>query len=249
MALLLVLTTACNRDAVDSGQDGTGTFLAPASAPLRTTNSTAAEEGQLQDAPMAIEPDVLPGEDEPGAELLTAEELDAARRAGPGRIGSKPQTAAPGTATPAKPKTMSAPSTTGKSVADYDRPVVAISKTACYGECRQFGLTLTNDRRLVLAAGKNMDRKGKYSRVLNTREYNELLAAMQTANPEGLTALYPNNIKNVPADAQGTILSYPDVDGNERKVEIYYDAPEKLDAFLAAFEAWVDKDGWIKMAE
>jgi hypothetical protein len=249
LAFLLVLTTACNRDAVDSTGDGTGTFLAPASAPLNPNARAAEDEARQQMAPTLEEPDVLPGEDEPSVGQMTAEEIDAAKRAGPGRVGAQPQTAVPRTAAPEKPKTMAAPNTGGKPALDYDRPVVSVSKSACYGKCRQFVLTLTNDRRLILEAGANMDRKGKYSRRLNAREYNELLVAMQAADPEGLTPLYPNNVKQIPADAQGTVLRFPDLNGDERKVEIYYDAPEKLTEFLTAFEAWVDKDGWIKTAE
>lgn len=249
LAFLLVLTSACNRDAVDSTQDGTGTFLAPASAPLNPQALAAADEAKPKMAAAIEGPGELPGENEPVPTKMTAEEIEAAKRAGPARLGSQPQVAAPLTASPEPPKTMDVPSSGNKPAPDYNRPVVAISKTACYGECRQFVLSLTNDRRLILDAGKNMDRKGKYSRALSGREYNELLAAMQDAKPESLAALYPNNIKHVPADAQGTVLRYPDPNGNERKVEIYYDAPEKLDAFLTSFEAWVDKDGWVKMAE
>ncbi len=249
LAFLLILTTACNRDAVDSAQEGTGTFLAPASAPLNPQALAAADEAKPKMAPGIEGPGELPGENEPVPTQMTAEEIEAAKRAGPARLGTQPQAAAPRTVAPESPKTMDVPTNGNKPTLDFDRPVVAISKTACYGKCRQFVLTLTNDRRLILAAGKNMDRKGKYSRALSGREYNELQAAMQAAEPESLAALYPNNIKHVPSDAQGTVLRYPDSDGNERKIEIYYDAPEKLDAFLTAFEAWVDKDGWIKMAE
>lgn len=250
LALLLVITSACNRDAVDSNQSNSGTFLAPASAPMSPNALAAEDEAKPRMAPEIEEEEDYPGKSEAVVHQMTDEELAAAKRAGPGRIGAKPRPVAPSiNATPETPKTMDVPTTGNKAVLDFGSTVVAISKTGCYGKCRQFSLTLTKDRRLILDAGNNMDRKGKYSRVLNTSEYNELLVAMQAAKPAGLAEVYPRETKDIPADIPATVLRYPDLDGNERKVEVYYDAPEKLDDFLTTFEAWVDKDGWIKMAE
>jgi len=247
IALLLVLMSACNRDATEAGKDGTGTFLAPAAAPPSASVRMSDDESKPTESPTIGAESAVP-EVEPGAaEKLTEEEMRIARNAGPGRTAPMPttrQTATPRTAEAAVPTTSGS-----KPVIDFDRPVMSLHKTACNGNCRQYDLTLTNDRRLVLAAGRNMKRKGNYSRALSAREYNEILVAMQAANPEGLAHLYPEVIENVPADAQGTLLSFPGQDGKERKVEVYYGAPEKLDALISTFEAWVDKDGWIRMAE
>ena len=184
---------------------------------------------------------------------LTPEDEALAKRLGPGRVSPPPATKNNGTPVTAgtKPSIMPAMENPNKPVLDYDRPVFAISKTACYGGdgCRQFSLELTNDRRLVLDAKKNMDRNGKYSRLLSASEYNALLSAMEATEPAELGEVYPAETKNIPADAQATVLRFDDVNGVERKVEVYSDAPKKLAQLLADMEKWADKDGWIKMAE
>lgn len=250
LCLLAVLGFGCNKDATgaNSAQDN---FLAPAAAPEMPKRSVDNDQ-KLSKVEMAeATPDGGSNED---IVEMTPEDRAAAKRMGPGRLSP----------TPAKKTTDGAPATTGtkpssmptsqnpnKPVLDYDRPVFAISKTACYGGagCRQFGLELTNDRRLILDAKKNMDRQGKYSRVLSASEYNALLSAMEASEPAQLGMVYPADTKNIPADAQATVLRYDDVNGVERKVEVYSDAPKQLAKLIADLEKWVDMDGWIKMAE
>lgn len=246
LSLLLILGLGCNKDTAGAGT-GNDTFLAPASAPdlppAAPVDPEAIEEmgGKAQEM-------VDDGLDEI-QELQPGEEA-AAKRQGPGRLTPSPvtkSTPAPTTAS-TKPTPAGSP---GKPVMDYNRALFALSKTACYGGegCRQYSLELTNDRRLVLDAKRNMKRKGKYSRLLSATEYNALLSAVEGTNPAGLGAVYPADTKNIPADAQATVLRYADVHGAEKKVEVYDGAPRKLAQLITDLEAWVDKDGWVKMAE
>lgn len=251
LSLLAVLSFGCNKDtaSMNSGNDA---FLAPATAP-DLPRQASVEEGIVREKKVEQEPI-----DVESAEMveLTPEERAAAKRMGPGRLAPLPATksdAAPKTAG-TKPASTGATSATApgnerKPALDYDRTLLAMSKTACYGDCRQFSLELTNDRRLVLDARRNMDRKGLYSRRLSATEYNALKRAMEASEPAELGPLYPADAKMIPADAQATVLRYADVFGEERKVEVYYDAPERLAKFIADLESWVDKDGWIKVAE
>jgi len=180
---------------------------------------------------------------------LTPEDEALAKRLGPGRVSPPPVTKNTGEPVTAGTKPSSMPVSKNKPVLDYDRAIFAISKTACYGGdgCRQFSLELTNDRRLIMDAKKNMDKQGKYSRLLSASEYSALLSAMEATEPAELGMVYPADTKNIPADAQATVLRYDDVYGKERKVEVYSDAPKKLAQLLADMEKWVDMDGWIKM--
>lgn len=249
LCLLFVLGFGCNKDAASVGT-ANDPFLAPATAP-DLPQSTPGNDQEMAKVGM---PEQKPVDD--GSEdivKLTPEDEALAKRMGPGRLAAPPATKSNGVPVTAstKPSSMPAPSKLNKPVLDYDRAVFAISKSACYGgaNCRQFSLELTNDRRLVLDAKKNMDRKGKYSRLLSASEYNTLLTAMQATEPAELGEVYPADTKTIPADAQATVLRYPDVNGVERKVEVYFDAPKQLAELLTDLESWVDKDGWIKIME
>jgi hypothetical protein len=251
LSLLVVLGFGCNKDTSGAGS-GNDPFLAPATAPDLPKREAANEKdfsregGPMQEAVDDGSEDVV---------KLTPEDRAAAKRMGPGKVSSPPATNRHGepvtgqTKPASKPSSMPAPEKQNKPALDYDRAIVKISKTACYGSCRQYSIELTNDRRLILDAKKNMDRKGLYSRLLSATEYNALLLAMEATEPDDLGAVYPADTKMIPADVQGTVLRYADVHGEERKVEVYADAPKELAKLIADLESWVDKDGWIKVAE
>lgn len=252
--LLFTALTACNREALDATAPKDG-FLAPASAPprppapVRNTMREVEKPGEV--APMMEATDDLKADNEPSPGVPTPEQIEAIRRQGPRRttpMPDRPQTAAP-TAPPTAGSVPTA-ATSGKPVLDYDRPMFSLSKTPCYGKCPQYSLTLTNDRQLILNAINHMDKKGKYSIRLNAREYNTLLMGLDSLNLQTLPAVYPQDTKRIPSDVQATVLRFPnDAGTEEKKVEIYFDAPEKLASFLTRFEAMVERKDWIKMAE
>lgn len=251
--LLLTVLTACNREAADATANADG-FLAPASAPPAADVNTMREEDKPQEGrPMIEGPSAgdIEAANEPNGGIPTPEQIEAIRQQGPGRttpMPDRPQTAA--SPAPTTAGSMPATATSGKPVLDYDRPVFTLSKTPCYGKCPQYSLTLTNDRQLILDAINYMDKKGKYSIRLNTREYNTLLMGLDSLNLQTLPAVYPQDTKRIPSDIQATVLRFPnDAGTEEKKVEIYFDAPEKLASFLTRFEAMVERKDWVKMAE
>ncbi len=83
----------------------------------------------------------------------------------------------------------------------------------------------------------------------SAREYRARQRWREASEAAELAALYASDARMIPADVQATVLRYADVYGEERKVEVYYDAPKQLAQLIADLESWVDKDGWIKMGE
>lgn len=254
--LLATLFFACNRDAADATMADNGRTIAPASAPTPMANKGLAEdERPLEAAPM-VEPE-LPDEKSGGE--LTEEELHAMRRLGPARQAGMPKpveatpTPQPATQPSTAPEQMSAPPSGAKPVLDYGRPLVTLHKTACYGgsDCKQYSISMTADRRLVYKPGRGTDKqRGTYTRTLTAAEYDQILAAMESSRPESLAATYPTDPKAIPDDVQGSVITYADVYGEEKIVEVYADAPEKVVALLSALETWTEKDfGWIKAAQ
>ncbi|MFK8162657.1 MAG: DUF6438 domain-containing protein [Lewinella sp.] len=239
--LLFSLLLGCNRDATSAE----GSFLAPANQPDNNTMPSKDMDERSMGMTKQTE-DALIDEGKTKVEPLSAEDLAAARR--PGSRADK--VAVSGEADPQKTKNVQAmptPTTAGKPVLDYDRPIFAISKTPCYGECEQYSLTLTNDRQLILNAKKHMDKKGEYRIRLNAREYNSLISGLDSLNLQQLPAVFPNNIKTIPSDIQATVLRFPDNVGGEemKKVEVYFDAPDQLTSFLQRFEAMVARKDWV----
>lgn len=250
--LFFALLAGCNRDAANPAAPD-GSFLSPAEQPETVRMSSKAEDTRPLEGTKMIDGSGEEAIMENGKKVeprLTEEDLADARRSGSRRPGSSDKQAPiSGTATPQpdNPATMPAPANSGKPVLEYDRPVFAISKTPCYGDCEQYSLTLTNDRQLILDAKKNMDKKGTYRIRLNAREYNALLSGLDSLNLDQLPPVFPRNIKMIPADAPATVLRFPEYTGatEMKKVEVYSDAPEKLASFLQRFEALVKRKDWV----
>ncbi|MFT6000149.1 MAG: hypothetical protein ACI81P_002609 [Neolewinella sp.] len=245
--LLLSILSSCNRDAAAPD----GSFLSPANQPDTNPMPSKEVDSDTRATTTDIEGPGEGGLDE-GEKVMKLSQADlaAARRPGSRRPGATvDKTAASGTSTqqPENTGTVPAPASSGKPLLDYDRPIFAISKTPCYGDCEQYSLTLTNDRQLILNAKKHMDKKGEYRLRLNAKEYNTLISGLDSLHLDQLPDVFPRNIKMIPADVQATVLRFPDnMGGGEmKKVEVYSDAPDQLASFLQRFEAMVNRTDWV----
>ena len=256
---LVLLLAACAREA--TGPDPDNTFLAPASAPPSVAVNS---EGQVVETRDQIETPAITdlGDDEarlePNGGQLTPEQVAAAKRMGPGRLGKVyPETveaATPNAADVRTPATMPAPTQAtvpgGKPALDYDRPVAMVMKGACYSapDCRQYTLTLTNAQTLLLAAGRGTKQgSGNYQMVLSPADYNKVVTALEAIDAAKLSATYPTDAKAIPADLQVTRLKLMTDAGTDREVEVYADAPEKVQAALDILDGFVALDGWRKL--
>jgi hypothetical protein len=249
--LLLSLLSGCNRDASEATSPE-GSFLSPANQPERSPLLNKVEDSRLtEDTKISedSEEELMEGGKTIVSRLSDAD-IAAAKRSGsrrPGAAADKAAAAGTSATESANNRTMPAPTTSGKPVIDYERPIFAISKTPCYGECEQYSLTLTNDRQLILNAKKHMDKKGEYRIRLNAREYDTLIMGLDSLHLDQLPAVFPRNIKTIPADAQATVLRFPDNMGGTdmKKVEVYFDAPDQLASFLQRFEAMIIRKDWV----
>ncbi|MEM9929303.1 MAG: DUF6438 domain-containing protein [Bacteroidota bacterium] len=254
LALLLTLVWSCNRDSADPAAEQ-GAFLAPASAPKNAANRGALSDEQkpLEGRPMIEGPSKadLEAANEDNGGQLTEEEIAAAKRMGPGR--TTPQVTAPQTRPMAnnsddpKPSQTVINANTGKPILAYDRPLFVFSKPPCRGNCPNYKITLTADRQLQLAAKDNLKKSGNYTIRLTAREYSELLAQLEDVQASNLLEVYPEDTSTIPSDAQATMLTFFDAAGTEQRMEVYFDAPEKLAAYITTFEEMVDREDWVKV--
>lgn len=258
LLLLIALVAGCNRDAA-LDNPANDPYLAPASAPLTNPEPRVPDaERNPIGAPEITTRSESGAENEPNGGALTPADRALARQMGPEKLGyDRTRTQPTPAPAPNQRQTtptpggvaMPAPPVLSKPAQDYDRPVLTLTKTPCYGGdgCRQYALQLTNDRRLLLTADRGMERSGKYVRTLTAREYNDILTAVEATEPADLPAVYPTDTKNIPADVQANVLTLGDVYGSPRRVEVYADAPKALTSLLTQLDAWVDREGWVKL--
>lgn len=253
--LSVCLFTACNRDAVGVESTAPGPVIAPASAP-----QTRAERDASLARPAALEerPDQLPdntGKNEPGDAAEVGEEF-AAKREGPGRMSPVIRVEPRQASQPViKPNTSNGSQDnlpledSEKSVREITAPIVfSVSKSPCRGFCEMYELRVHDTGEMVLDARRNMRLQGLHTRKLMNFKYSELVGAFQQLEVDKLAEVYPEN-KPIAADIPATFLDFTTEEGEQKRIEVYHDAPEALAEFLEQIDALVKQGIWEKAAE
>lgn len=149
------------------------------------------------------------------------------------------------TAAPEAPKKMDGKTNNAMVIiSEIETPVLfTVSKTPCFGECKQYSLTLHADGMLVLNAKKNVKRKGYFTTVLPTLEANRIAALFQRVTANGLLTVYPS-AEEIPADVPATKLEYPGANGIPQIVRVYSGAPADLQLLFDEAEKFAATADW-----
>lgn len=247
--LIAFLMFGCGRDAAGVGNDAANPAIAPASAPatpganrnnqdpVRAPEVGAQEIGRDQMAPA----------DPIDAPVLTPED---GRAVTPFNRGgqNQPQTQ---TRTNPSPQPQTAQFELGPdgdyAMIEVDKieatKVFSVSTSPCYGDCKQYSLTLYNNGLVLFNGKKNVARKGYYSAILSDYPQSKLMAHFRDATAEGLQTIYPIG-EAVAPDVPSTVLRYPAVDGREQSISVYADAPEKLQQLFDFVEEMIAREDW-----
>jgi hypothetical protein len=156
------------------------------------------------------------------------------------------------TATRKSPEMVaSPPAQAGVSVASIMEPsVFKISKTACYGNCKQYNLELHKGGLLVMEGKRNVRHEGWNTQRMMKFKYQNLMEEFQQLTAGELADVYPD-AGEVPVDLPSTVLRFTDAEGQERSIRVYDldAAPEPLAAFLQKLEDMVENGIWDKAVE
>lgn len=255
LLLLIALVYSCNRDTTEAvTTTAPKSYQAPAAAP-RSDGNDATKLGKADLSPepgfnkskdgVPMEP-ALPELGDPQEEKRKV----SAQRARP--VTQQKMEARQASATRKSPEMMtSPPAQAGVSVASIMEPsVFKISKTACYGNCKQYILELHEGGLLVLQGKRNVRHEGWNTQRMMRFKYQDLMKEFQEITASELADVYPGT-EEVPADLPATVLRFADADGQERSVRVYDldAAPEPLAAFLQKLEDMVENGIWDKAVE
>lgn len=255
LLLLIALVYSCNRDTTEAvNSTAAATYQAPASAPKSASNDAT----QLGKADLSPAPGFNKSKDGAPMEAALPELGDpqeekrkvSAQRARP--VGQQKLEARQASATQKKTEIMTSPrAQAGVSVASIVEPsVFKISKTACYGNCKQYKLELHKGGLLVMEGKRNVRHEGWNTQRMMSFKYQDLMKEFQALTASELADVYPD-AEEVPADLPATVLRFADADGQERTVRVYDldAAPEPLAAFLQKLEDMVENGIWDKAVE
>lgn len=249
--LFSFLLFGCGRDAAGVGEEtAAAPAIAPASAPAtpgdKRNNQTPAKAPDV--GAEEIGRDQMAPVEQMHAPPVTREE---AKRLSPVNRGKPAQNQS---VTPANPTPDQSPSAQFElnggdpsAVVDVNKieaeQVFNVSKTPCYGDCKQYAVTVYNNGLVILNGKKNVSRTGYFSLVLEDYPQSKLMDFFRDATADGLLKVYPAG-KEAPVDVPATVLRYPGVNGLPQSIRVYGGAPEKLQRLFDLVEEMAEQADW-----
>jgi hypothetical protein len=107
----------------------------------------------------------------------------------------------------------------------------------------EYTIELYSNKQMYLDGKKNLDKTGKYMRVLSDKEFSQLVQAFVDADFFSLKDEYTAEITDLPT--RYVFFAY---NGQEKKIRDYYGAPENLKALEYSIQSFLDRVGWEKLS-
>lgn len=119
---------------------------------------------------------------------------------------------------------------------------IELSKTACYGKCPVYTVTIASDGKAVYDGKMNVSKIGVYTKKLAKEEVDKLFKSFDNSEFDNFQDRYDAIISDIPS----TIISYI----RDNKVKTVIDrrgAPQELKALEQLVEEIVNSEGWKKL--
>ncbi len=122
--------------------------------------------------------------------------------------------------------------------------VFEIEKTACFGECPVYTLSVYKDRAVILNAQQNLRLKGTYRSQLSDKRYQELVDLFMKHDFFSFKDRYTGEVTDLPT----TFITFSHA-GQSKKIMDYYRAPETLKSLESELHGLIDELSWTQMAQ
>ena len=134
---------------------------------------------------------------------------------------------------------------TEKETVDLDGVIITLERTACYGFCPIYSLTIHGDGTVIYEGEDFVETVGKAETIISIEKVEQLISEFEKVNYDSLKDTYTE--KTI-TDAPSVITS---ITRNEKTktVEHYhgdFDAPEELTGLEDKIDEIVNSERWIK---
>ncbi|MFL5728292.1 MAG: DUF6438 domain-containing protein [Cytophagaceae bacterium] len=129
-----------------------------------------------------------------------------------------------------------------KSKVNYESSVISMEKTACYGKCPVYTITIYGTGKAEYVGVKNVKKAGKYEKQLSEEECLKLFKAFDASNFSDFHSEYDSGITDVPT----TMISFLHR-GYNKTIKDRVNAPLELKNLEAMVAAIGESEGWTKV--
>jgi hypothetical protein len=130
--------------------------------------------------------------------------------------------------------------TSKQSKQNFESSVITMEKTACYGKCPVYTITISGTGKAEYEGKKNVKKLGKYQKQLSADEAMKLFKAFDASNFSDFQSEYDTGITDVPS----TFISFYHR-GFKKNIKDRMAAPEELKNLERMVEAVAESEGWI----
>lgn len=121
-------------------------------------------------------------------------------------------------------------------------PIITFQKTACYGKCPVYSLEIFENGLINFIGEKNIDKIGKYKKIISKKEIKELINSFVNINFFDFKDEYTSRKTDLPT----TYISFS-YSGSYKKIRDYSDAPKELRKLEKLIENIVKSENWEKI--
>lgn len=122
-----------------------------------------------------------------------------------------------------------------------DSTLISLEKTACFGKCPVFKITIYKNGLAIYDGQINVEKKGRFEKKIPNEEIKQLIKSFEESHFFDFKDKYTADMTDLPS----TYLTFNNK-GKSKKIIDYYDAPDKLKELEAMVENIANKDGWVK---
>ena len=126
---------------------------------------------------------------------------------------------------------------------DETKLIISYSQISGNNNSPEYTIELFSNRQMYLTALKNLDREGKFMRVLPEKEFNQIIDAFVASKFFSFNDEYLSDTIGLP-----TRNLYFLHDGKEKKIINYYNVPQELNELELLMQSFLDRVGWEKMS-
>jgi hypothetical protein len=127
---------------------------------------------------------------------------------------------------------------------NFDKSVISMEKTACYGKCPVYSITIYGTGKTEFTGSKNVKMLGKYEKQLSKEETLKIFNAFYASNFSDFLSEYDSGVTDVPT----TIMSFLHK-GYNKIIRDKMGAPAELKALEKMVEGVVGAEGWTKIGQ
>ena len=134
---------------------------------------------------------------------------------------------------------------TEKETPDLDEVIITLERTACYGFCPIYSLTIHGDGTVLYEGEDFVETVGKAETVISREKVEQLISEFEKVDYNSLKDTYT---ERTITDAPSVITSITR-NGKTKTIEHYhgdFNAPEKLTELEDKIDEIVNSDQWIK---